>query len=53
MGTMRGHSHVQAERAHCVPTAPMGNVQSLQTAEAVHCGWTEVTCEPRGPNGAS
>lgn len=53
MGTMRSHSHVQTERAYCVPTAPMGNVQSPEMEEAVHHGWTQVTCEPRGHTCAS
>lgn len=52
MGTMHSHSHVQTERAYCVPTGPMGTVQSLQMEEAIHYGWTRVTCEPRGHNDA-
>lgn len=52
MGTMRSYSHVQTERAYCVPTAPMGNVQCLQTAEAAQHASTRVTCELRGQRNA-
>lgn len=52
MGTMHSYSHVQTERAYCVPTAPMGNVQCLQTAEAAHHASTQVTCELRGQKNA-
>lgn len=31
---MRGDSHVPTERAYCVPTAPIGNVQSPKMQEA-------------------
>lgn len=31
MGTIHSSFHIQTERAYCVPTAPMGNVQCLET----------------------
>lgn len=45
---MHSHTHVQTERAYCVPTALLGNGLCLHTLEEVHDGSTQVTCELRG-----